>query len=109
MLVRRDWALIRRVRPVSGVIVFLLIAAPWFILGSRANPEFAHFFFIQEHFQRFTSEMHHRVHPAWYFLPALLAGIGPWLLPFLPALRPRDGGELFPVVWALVRLEFCSA
>jgi len=109
LLVRRDWALIRRVRPVSGAIVFLLIAAPWFILVSRANPEFAHFFFIQEHFQRFTTEMHQRVHPAWYFLPVLLAGIGPWLLPFLAALRPRDDRELFLVIWALVVLAFFSA
>ena len=109
MLVKRDWTLMRRVRPVTGVIVFLLIAAPWFILVSRANPEFAHFFFIQEHFQRFTTEMHHRVHPAWYFLPVLLAGIGPWLLPFLAALRPRDDRELFLVIWALVVLVFFSA
>src|SRR5260221_4949693 len=53
--------------------------------------------------------MHQGVHPAWYFLPVLLAGIGPWLLPFLAALRPRDDRELFLVIWALVVLAFFSA
>ena len=56
VLLKRDWKLIWEVRPISGPIVFLLIAAPWFVAVSLRNPEFAHFFFIQEHFQRFTTE-----------------------------------------------------
>ncbi len=109
MVLKRDWALIRRIRPVAGPLLFLAIAAPWFIAVSAANPEFLRFFFIQEHFQRFTTEMHQRVEPFWFFLPVLLAGLGPWLLPFLRALAPRDDATLLLVIWTAVVLVFFSA
>jgi 4-amino-4-deoxy-L-arabinose transferase-like glycosyltransferase len=109
MLLKRDWAIIGRIRPVAGGGLFLAITAPWFVAVSRANPEFLHFFFIQEHFQRFTTEMHHRVEPFWFFVPILAAGLGPWLLPFLRALKPRDDATLFLVIWTVVVFVFFSA
>ncbi len=109
MLLKRDWQLIRRVRPIAGPLLFLAITAPWFIAVSVANPEFLHFFFIQEHFQRFTTEMHQRVEPFWFFLPILAGGLGPWLLPFLRSLKPRDDATLLLVVWSIVVFLFFSA
>src|SRR5438270_10605976 len=113
ILLARDWTLVRRLRPVVGGTVFLLIAAPWFIAVSAANPEFAHFFFVQEHFQRFTTEMHHRAHPAWYFIPVLAAGMAPWLVPLgraaVRAFRQRSDAELLLWAWALVVFVFFSA
>jgi len=113
MLVRRDWSLIRRFRPLSGGMLFLAITAPWFIAVSAANSEFAHFFFVQEHFQRFTTEMHQRAHPWWYFVPVLAAGMVPWLLPLgmaaWRALRSRGDAELLLWCWALVVFVFFSA
>ncbi|HET7197175.1 MAG TPA: glycosyltransferase family 39 protein [Burkholderiales bacterium] len=109
LLIKRDWRLIARMRPVAGPALFLAIAAPWFVAVSAANPEFLRFFFIQEHFQRFTTEMHQRVEPAWFFVPILLAGLGPWLLPFLRSLKPRDDATLLLVVWTLLVLAFFSA
>ena len=41
----------------SGLLVFLLIAAPWFVLVIKANPEFFQRFFIYEHFTRFTTKV----------------------------------------------------
>jgi 4-amino-4-deoxy-L-arabinose transferase-like glycosyltransferase len=109
MVLKRDWRLILRMRPIAGPLVFLAITAPWFAAVSAANPEFLRFFFIQEHFQRFTTEMHQRVEPFWFFVPILLAGLGPWLLPFLRALKPRDDATLFLVVWSAVVFLFFSA
>lgn len=109
LLIKKDWQLIGRIRPIAGPALFLAITAPWFVAAARANPEFLHFFFIQEHFQRFTSEMHQRVEPFWYFVPILLAGIGPWLLPFLRSLKPKDDATLFLLIWAAVVLVFFSA
>jgi len=65
MLLRRDWALLRRLELARGIPLFLAITVPWFVVVSMRNPEFARFFFVQEHFQRFTTTMHHREHPAW--------------------------------------------
>src|SRR5438067_6687007 len=112
IMLARDWTLVRRLRPVVGGTPFLLIAAPWFIAVSMANPEFAHFFFVQEHFQRFTTEMHQRVHPWWYFVPVLAAGMAPWLVPLgraaVRALRERSDAELLLWCWALVVFIFFS-
>ncbi|HET7365743.1 MAG TPA: glycosyltransferase family 39 protein [Burkholderiales bacterium] len=113
MLARRDGSLIRRLRIVPGAVLFLAIAAPWFIAVSAKNAEFAHFFFVQEHFQRFTTEMHQRVHPWWYFVAVLAAGMVPWLVPLghavVRALRERADAELLLWCWTFVVFVFFSA
>ena len=79
MLWQRDWGLLMRLRPVRGIAILLAITAPWFIAVSIANPEFPHYFFIHEHFERFLTKTHGRYQPAWYFIPILLIGMIPWL------------------------------
>ena len=56
----RDFAVWRRIHLVSGALITLALAAPWFVLVSLRNPEFAHFFFIHEHFERYLTTVHHR-------------------------------------------------
>ena len=86
---QRDWALWKHLHMGKGLVLFLAITAPWFILVSRANPEFAQFFFIHEHLERYTTTTHERVEPWWFFLPVLLLGAMPWLWPTVTALlRP---------------------
>jgi 4-amino-4-deoxy-L-arabinose transferase-like glycosyltransferase len=77
--IARDWAIWKRLHLGSGFLVFFAITAPWFVLVSMKNPEFAHFFFIHEHWERFTTKIHHRYAPWYYFIPLLIAGIVPWL------------------------------
>jgi 4-amino-4-deoxy-L-arabinose transferase-like glycosyltransferase len=112
-LLRREWSIARRMRPLAGGALFLAITAPWFIAVSAANGEFAHFFFVQEHFQRFTTEMHQRSHPAWYFIAVLLAGFAPWLVPLgrtvHGAVKERTGTELLLWCWAVLVFVFFSA
>ncbi|QAU34156.1 glycosyltransferase family 39 protein [Janthinobacterium sp. 17J80-10] len=78
-LLQRDFNLWRRLHAGGGLTLFLAITAPWFVLVSIKNPEFPHFFFIHEHFQRFTSNVHRREGNWHYFIPILLAGSMPWL------------------------------
>jgi len=78
-LLSRDWAIWKRLHLVKGLILFFAITTPWFVLVSLKNPEFPQFFFIHEHFQRFTSKIHSRSGPWYYFIPILLLGILPWL------------------------------
>ncbi len=86
---QRDWALWRHLHLGKGLVLYLLITAPWFIAVSRANPGFARFFFIHEHFERYTTTVHHRDEPLWFFLPILLVGSLPWIGSALRALlRP---------------------
>ena len=117
VLVRRDWALLLRLELLRGGLLFFALTAPWFVAVSLANPEFAYFFFVQEHWLRFTTKMHHRSEPAWFFLPVLAVGAWPWLLAiaggWIESLRPPPGrafsAALFLALWALVVLGFFSA
>jgi len=116
VLIERDWRLFTRLHLLSGIALFLAITAPWFIAVIRANPEFAHFFFIHEHLDRFTTKVHGRYQPMWYFVPILLGGLIPWTLTFFPALARswRDDGPVrfkplrFLAVWAGTVFVFFS-
>ena len=113
---QRDFDLFRRIRLWRGLGIFLLLTAPWFIAVSLANPGFAWFFFIHEHFQRFLTTVHHRYAPVWYFVPILLAGILPWLGSLWPGIRigwRADEGKHFQpqrllLVWAGLVFVFFS-
>jgi len=117
-LVTRDTGPWRRLHPVAGVVVFLLVAAPWFVLVSARNPEFARFFFIHEHFERFLTETHNRTGEWWYFVPWFVLGLMPWLLVWLVALpraivrAPRNANGFswarFCLVWAAFIIVFFS-
>jgi len=75
----RDWRIWQRLNLLQGLLVFFAITVPWFVLVSEANDEFLRFFFIHEHWERFTSKIHRRSGPWYYFIPLLLVGIFPWL------------------------------
>ena len=60
ILIERDWRLLGRLRLAAGIALLLALTLPWFIAVSRANPEFFHFFFIHEHFERFLTKQHGR-------------------------------------------------
>lgn len=83
----RDWKIWTRLHLASGLLLFFAITTPWIVLVSLRNPEFPHFFFIHEQFQRFTTKIHHRAGPWYYFIPILLFGILPWLGVFFQSLR----------------------
>ena len=94
-LVNRDWELWRRLHLVSGLTLFLVITAPWFIAVTRANDEFLSFFFVHEHVQRFLTEEHQRTGPWYYFIPLAAAGSLPWLVILAFGMRRtwHDGGQ----------------
>ena len=114
---QRDWRIFDRVHVGYGLVVFMLIAAPWFILVSLRNPEFAPFFFFHEHLDRFSSTAHRREGAPWYFVLPLLAGFSPWTLLFASRLRliakeirtpRRFHPERLLVVWSVVIFVFFS-
>ncbi len=91
---------------------------PWLILIQRRLPQFFQFFFIREHLLRFLTKIEDRYHPWWWFIPILLAGVLPWLLPALRSLgaawRDRDSQTGFNLrrfawVWCVVIFVFFSA
>jgi 4-amino-4-deoxy-L-arabinose transferase-like glycosyltransferase len=85
--IQRDFRLLLRLEWGWGLLLFFSLAAPWFILVSQRNPEFAQFFFIHEHFTRFLTTEHRRSEPWWFFIPILFLGVLPWAFMLLSAAR----------------------
>jgi len=97
------WRRWRDLKPLTGLLLFLAIAAPWHILAGLANPDQGHpvgnhptpgnvhgfwyFYFLNEHVFRFLGTRfphdYNRMPVLWYWL-AHLVWLFPWSL-FLPA------------------------
>ena len=88
LLVRRELRFLRRMSLGWGVLIGLLVAAPWYLAVSLRNPDYARYFFIELNFGSFLSKDPHHPEPFHYYLPVLLAGFFPWSF-FLPAALVR--------------------
>jgi len=117
-VLQRDLTPWKRLNLVTGLLLFLLVTAPWFILVMKANPEFFERFFIYEHYTRFSTKDLGRYQPWYYFIPILLAGMLPWtVLMFDTLLRTWKGAayigkafnpERFLLIWVVFIYVFFS-
>jgi len=112
---QRDWTLWLNLHLGKGLLLLLALVSPWFVSMSLTHEEFAHFFFIHEHFDRYTSTVHKREGSLFYFVPYLLFGLAPWVLVALKALfrpdfdwKPGARHEFDPerFLWVFVVLTF---
>src|SRR5579859_8246152 len=103
LLLSGQWRRWRELKPITGVLLFLAVAAPWHILCGLANPDQGHpvgnhpaignvhgfwyFYFLNEHVFRFLGTRfphdYNRMPVVWYWA-AHLVWLFPWSL-FLPA------------------------
>jgi 4-amino-4-deoxy-L-arabinose transferase-like glycosyltransferase len=109
-----------------GTVLALGVAAIWYVpMYERHGYQFIDEFFVQHHFQRFTSNKYQHPQPFYFFLWVLPLMMFPWLPLFLAAAYKgvRDGyrrlrdqaGEarpdplkIFGFAWLLVPLGFFS-
>ena len=119
-----------------GMVLSLLVASIWYLPVYQANGwKFIDEFFIQHHFQRFTSDKYQHHQPFWFFFLVLPLMTLPWLPFFLAAVwdfikvsgsrfrvqgfrfQVSDGGKLrienyqlrvFAFAWLIVPLVFFS-
>ncbi len=79
LLVFNQWKRLLPMQLPGGLLLFFAIAVPWHLLAAQRNPEWAEFYFVNEHWRRFTEPGHGRTEPWWFFGPVLLLGLFPWL------------------------------
>lgn len=101
---------------VRGWLVLLALVVPWLWAMQQRYPDFFHYFFVVQHFDRFAKTGFNNMHP-WWFYPTLLAL---FLLPFAYSLwRSIRAGSLNPAtphadmrwlmwIWAAVIILFFS-
>jgi 4-amino-4-deoxy-L-arabinose transferase-like glycosyltransferase len=117
LLLSRRWRETVHIISPLGILVFAAVTLPWLILVQQTNPDFFRFFFIQEHLMRYTTRMHDRYQPIYFYLPIILAGTLPWCA-FLPeayrGLRGRTEAlfgsdeKRFLLTWIVLILVFFS-
>jgi len=108
---RGDWPALARLEWLRGLAILLAITAPWFVAVSAANPEFAEFFFVHEHFTRFLTNEHRRVQHWSFFLWIAAAGFLPWALALPGAIasaweKERGRAAFRPMLFALLWSAF---
>ena len=109
-------------RFLPGYVIFAAVTLPWFWAVCAKNPDFFYFFFIHEHFLRYTTTVHDRYEPAWFFIPLVIVGFVPWsgflYMAFKDAFKAamealKEKGalnfELFLLCWFFFILVFFSA
>jgi len=74
---------LRRLFPLAGLGIFAVVALPWFLAVSHRIPEFPHYVFVRETFERVTTRSFHRTAPFWYYLPIVPVAAFPWIVPAL--------------------------
>jgi 4-amino-4-deoxy-L-arabinose transferase-like glycosyltransferase len=96
-----------------GLLLFAVISVPWFAAMQQRFPEFLHYFFVVQHFQRFTTTGFNNPEPFWFYLAVLPVGMLPWSA-WLPAAvrtwaRNPEGRAVRLLMWlwlALITLFF---
>jgi 4-amino-4-deoxy-L-arabinose transferase-like glycosyltransferase len=73
-----QWKRIADLFSPMGIVLFLAVASPWIVLVQKEHGDFLRFFFIQEHFLRYTTTMHGRDNSILLYIPAVIVGCLPW-------------------------------
>ena len=115
----KRWYLLTKIHLIKGMVIFLAIVLPWYILVQKANPEFLHYFFVTQQVTRFLSaEKFNNAMPVWFYLPIVFVGFFPWcgfiIQAFNHALRGLKQSaqdyqtELFLILWISIVFLFFS-
>ena len=109
-----QWRQIWKLFSPIGILLFLIVVCPWLIMAQKENSDFLWFFFVREHFLRFTTKMHGKTETFYFYLPILIGGLTPWLLYLIKAwknkyikesLFNKDENKLL-IVWFLLIFIF---
>lgn len=120
----QGWKGLERIWSPIGAALFLVVALPWYAAQLMINgKEFIDQFFIKHHFLRYTGVISGHRGPVYYYLPALVIGLFPWIA-FLPSgiaqawtdwkvIRKERGSaghsvRLFALIWAAFIVLFFS-
>jgi 4-amino-4-deoxy-L-arabinose transferase-like glycosyltransferase len=118
-----EYRLIWRTLWIPGVLLFCVIALPWYIAVQIRNPEFFRIFILEHNLARFGSNLYHHKEPFWYYVPVVLLGWVPWTVFAIAAvtesvrvwwsegremLQSESALKVFLLIWLAVPVAFFS-
>jgi len=113
LLWQRRLALLKNIHIFTGVLLFIILVLPWYILVQKANPEFLHFFFVTQHVTRFlsTAEFNNKT-TVWFYAPIILAGFFPWTIFLIQSIakqiKERHPVGIYLLLWVGIITTFFS-
>jgi 4-amino-4-deoxy-L-arabinose transferase-like glycosyltransferase len=63
-----------------GILLFCVIALPWYVAVQMRNPQFFREFILEHNLARFSSDLYHHRQPFWYYLPIAALALVPWIV-----------------------------
>src|SRR5208282_1785824 len=96
---------IAKFRAIPGLLLTVLIAAPWFGTMTIREPGFFDFYFVGEHLRRVFETDYSHSEAFYFYVPVLAIGLLPWslLVPFLTwRAAPRNPARSFCITAAAV-------
>jgi 4-amino-4-deoxy-L-arabinose transferase-like glycosyltransferase len=118
LLLRRRLDFLKEMKPGWGALIFLAVAAPWYVLISLRNADYVSYFVMHQNIGNFLSKVQARhPEPLYYYVPALLGGMLPWSFfipvavtyPLSAGIRKINDAELFLICWFGMIFLFFSA
>jgi 4-amino-4-deoxy-L-arabinose transferase-like glycosyltransferase len=74
----REMRLVQKSVWLPGIILFCVIALPWYVAVQMRNPQFFREFIVQQNLDRFSENLYHHREPIWYYLPMTALALAPW-------------------------------
>ena len=82
----REVRLIVRTLWLPGILLFLAVGLPWYMLVQVRNPQFFREFVLEHNLARFSTNLYHHPEPFWYYGPVTLLASVPWIVFMIAAL-----------------------
>jgi 4-amino-4-deoxy-L-arabinose transferase-like glycosyltransferase len=111
--ITEGWRSTKKIFNKNGIILFLLISAPWYIIQTVINgQDFISAFFLKHHFRRYMEGVSGHGGPLYYYIPVLIVGLFPWII-FLSAgirniYKEKDRLKVFAIIWLTFIFIFFS-
>jgi 4-amino-4-deoxy-L-arabinose transferase-like glycosyltransferase len=101
-----------------GILVFLVIAMPWYIAVQIKTGDFFRVFILEHNLARFGTNLYRHRQPSWYYMPVLLLGVMPWTAVLIAEAgrtvrnfrlwRGERPLMIFVALWCLIPVVFFS-
>jgi 4-amino-4-deoxy-L-arabinose transferase-like glycosyltransferase len=107
------WRSVRKIFNIKGIVLFIVISAPWYIAQFVINGQsFIDNFFIKHHFRRYFEVISGHSGPLFYYIPVLILGLFPWIV-FLASgvrdtIKEKERLNVFSLIWFAFIVIFFS-
>jgi 4-amino-4-deoxy-L-arabinose transferase-like glycosyltransferase len=79
-LLARERHLMLKTLWMPGIVLFIVIALPWYVAVQLANPQFFREFILEHNLARFSSNLYRHPQPFWYYIPVSALALVPWIV-----------------------------